>query len=140
MVAPVGIIPTLALAPTTQVLIWVGVLIVVVAVGGGVLLAYRRRILDKGTQDQAGLLDSLRAMRDSGQITPDEFDAARKRMAARVAGVAPPPSAASRPLPADPAVRKAHPGFDLTGAPLPRPTEGQGPDKSAGPPSNGGPG
>ena len=41
----------------------VGVLIAVVAVGGGVLLAYRRRILEKGTEDQAGLLDSLRAMR-----------------------------------------------------------------------------
>ncbi len=140
MVATVGINPTLALAPTTQVLIWVGVLIVVVAVGGGVLLAYRRRILDKGTQDQGGLLDSLRAMRDSGHITPDEFDAARKRMAARVAGVPPPLSASTRPLAMDPAVRKAQPGFDLTGAPLPKQEEEEGPDKSPEAPGDGEPG
>jgi hypothetical protein len=134
----------------TPLLIWLGVLILVAAVGGALLMAYRRRIFGNESSSQTGLLDDLRAMRDQGQITAEEYDAARKRMAARLAGVAPPPSAAVPPV-ADPGVRSAKPGFDLTGAPLPssirplrpmrplapppqtpdKPTDPTGPDTSA---------
>lgn len=119
---------TLALSPTTSVLIWVGVLIVTVIAAGGAVLAFRRRLFDKGGEDTGGILDSLREMRNQGQITTEEFDAARKRMAARIAGVAPPPSVATRPQTRQLGVRTAKPGFDLTGAPLP-PPGGPTPDK-----------
>jgi hypothetical protein len=109
----------LALSPSTMVLIWAGVLIVVVAVGGGLLIAYRRRVFAKDTPDKSGFLESLRAMRNRGEISSEEYDATRKRMAARVAGVATPP-VGPRPAPvAEPGLRVAKPGFDLTGAPLP---------------------
>lgn len=108
----------LALSPSTMVLIWAGVLIVVVVVGGGLLIAYRRRLFAKDTPDQSGFLESLRAMRNRGEISSEEYDAMRKRMAARIAGVGTPP-AGPRPAPAEPGLLIAKPGFDLTGAPLP---------------------
>lgn len=102
--------------PLIPLLVWLGILIVVAVVGGALLMVYRRRLFAPDSSSQAGLLDDLRAMRDQGQISPEEYDAARKRMAARVAGVPVPPIAAPR-LEAD--IRTAEPGFDLTGAPLP---------------------
>jgi hypothetical protein len=129
---------TLGLARETQILISVAVVIVVVALGGSALLMFRRRLFDKGGPDPGGLLDSLRAMRDRGQITPAEFDAARKRMAAKMAGVAPPPSAAPRAPARDPALRTARPGFDLTGAPLPTARPGGTTDKPDEKPGGGG--
>jgi hypothetical protein len=102
----------------------VGVAIAIIAVGGAVLLMYRRRVLaeDAGRDEQAGLMDNLRAMRDRGEMSSDEYDAAKRAMVARFSG----PSAAASPPPVrKPAgiggVRVAPPGVDLTGAPLPRP-------------------
>jgi hypothetical protein len=84
-------------------------------------------VLGAPSEDQSTILENLRAMRDQGQISLEEFDSVRKRMAAKVAGVAPPPSAA-KPGSADPGVRIARPGFDLTGSPLP----GRPPDEPPG--------
>jgi hypothetical protein len=65
---------------------WVGVLIVVAVVGGLAILYLRRRVLaEAGDADaQGGLMESLRAMRDSGEISQQEFDAARSSMLRRV--------------------------------------------------------
>lgn len=127
----------LAAAKTVDVLIWVAVLILCVIGLGLAILAMRRRLLsrDADSDFQSGILDSLRAMRDEGRLTQEEYDAARRRMTARFAGKAerPAPSPALGPAVPDPGTSglqrrplppdelRAPPGFDLTGRPLPRP-------------------
>lgn len=107
---------TKALAPA---LLWLGGLIVVVVVAGLVVLKVRSMILarESGAANQEGLLIGLRRMRERGEISQEEYDTARKSMAARAA-------AGSRPV--GPTIRetkagtvRSRPGFDLTGAPLP---------------------
>lgn len=83
--------PTLALAqgspPATssqamQVAMWVGVLIVLVVAGSMVALWLRRRMLAKDNAGQEMLtLSDLRAMRDRGQLSSEEYDAMRAKMA-----------------------------------------------------------
>lgn len=66
---------------------WVGVLIVAVVIAGVVLIIVRARVLKKGGDEaQAGLLDDLREMRNRGEISPEEFDAAKASIAARLSG------------------------------------------------------
>lgn len=95
-----------------------GALIVVVVVAGLIIMKIRASMLSKGRESDEGIFAGLRAMRDSGELSLDEYDAARKRLAAKAAGVPPPPPPARAPKPGD---LRAQPGFDLTGAPLPRP-------------------
>jgi len=84
---------------------------------------------DAASADAEGLLQGLRRMRNEGTISQDEYDAARKKLAARAAAPmssARPAVTAPRPAPGE---QRARPGFDLTGAPLPHPDErapGQG--------------
>ncbi len=101
---------------------WLGVAIGVIVVAGSALLVYRRRVLsdDSARDAQSGLMDQLRAMRDRGDLTPEEYDAAKRAMVARVSGSAAPPA----PRASSPADRIAPAGFDLTGAPLPKPPKG----------------
>ena len=112
----------------TDVLLWSGGLIVLVIGLGLVILALRRAMLSKqGGMAEAGLFDSLREMRDSGAISQQEYDAARKNMVSRAAGKVGLPSGAvpaakeaiGTPGAASGEVR-ARPGFDLTGRPLPK--------------------
>lgn len=100
-----------------------GLMIAALVAAGLILLAYRRRVLanDDPTTD-ASLMQSLRDMRDRGEISREEFDAMRARMAAKLRDRTPPP----RPEPS-PSERRARPGFDLTGAPLPRRPDGDPP-------------
>jgi hypothetical protein len=133
------LVPTMVLAAksATSVLTWAGLLIVA-AVGLGLAILILRRYLlakDIGGEAHVGLMESLRAMRDEGRISPEEFDIAKRRMAARAAGRSPdqpaaprvPPAsptrtASARTTPARPAPElRSRPGFDLTGAPLPKP-------------------
>ena len=102
--------------PATKLLVLLGGLIVAVVVLGLVILKVRGATLGKSASgaDQEGLLAGLRRMRDAGEISPDEYDAARKGMAAKAAGMK-----QQRPG------LVAKPGFDLTGAPLP-PSESDG--------------
>ena len=76
---------------TSAVVTWVVVLIAVIMVGGIVLMWMRRRIFAADTAEQAagGLMESLRKMRDSGQMSQEEYDATRKAMATRIAGGSP---------------------------------------------------
>jgi hypothetical protein len=79
----------------TDVLVWVGLLIVAVMVLGAAILVLRRNVLSRGgPADQSpGFMEDLRRMRDRGEITPEEFEAARRAMIARIKGGerAPPP-------------------------------------------------
>lgn len=68
-------------------LLWIGILIVVVVVGGLVLMHVHKRMLKPPSAGPgaAGIMDELRRMRDSGAMTQEEYDAARKAMARKLA-------------------------------------------------------
>lgn len=86
----------LAQSPRTtpsQIFFVVGLLIGAAVVLGLVILLVRRKMLsnESTSAQQSGLMDQLRQLRDSGQISPEEYDAARKSMVARLAREAPKP-------------------------------------------------
>jgi hypothetical protein len=114
----------------------VGGLIGAVVVLGVILLALRGRLLAKDAEaaGAGSLLEHLREMRDRGEISQVEYDAARKTAVRRISeespGVAPGADRGARrgapavdrartKKPDDPLV--ARPGFDLTGEALPKP-------------------
>lgn len=114
----------------TPLFIFLGLGVLVAVLATLAVLAIRRRILtrDSSVAGQNRLLDDLRAMRNRGDISPEEFDRARHLIASRLAG-APNPGAPAGPrprpaTPAEPGALRARPGFDLTGAPLPAPEPG----------------
>jgi len=96
-----------------QVAVW-AVALILVAVGGfWAALWLRKRMLDEGESLTEGLtLGALRDMHARGELSDEEYEAARAAVLAQ-AGVDP-----SR---AGGFVRDAAPGVDLTGAPLPGP-------------------
>jgi hypothetical protein len=98
-----------------QYLLWLGLALVALIIAGLVVAWLRRRVL--GSQSQradAGLFDELRAMRDRGEMSAEEYDTAKAAMVAKLSGKTAPPR--TKPPPSD---QVAKPGFDLTGAPLP---------------------
>ena len=65
-------------------LLWIGVLVVLTVASGLGLMWYRRKVLDRsGEGTQATLMEEFRRMRDSGEITQEEFEATKKAMVAR---------------------------------------------------------
>jgi len=70
---------------------WVLVLILAVMALGVAVMVVRRKVLAKenSVADAAGLMESMRRMRDSGQITREEFDAMRRSMARKAKGDGP---------------------------------------------------
>jgi predicted O-methyltransferase YrrM len=72
---------------------WAAALLLLVIVGGALVMWYRAKFLKNQTPEEGtgfGLSD-LRAMRDRGDLTDAEYDAARAKIAARIkekAGVA----------------------------------------------------
>lgn len=88
-------------AGLTRILIPIGGLIVLAVVGGLGVMAVRKWMLakDSVSVDHGGMLDDLRRMRDTGQISVEEFDAARKTIAARLAGKPVPGSGMKSPDP-----------------------------------------
>lgn len=85
---PVIVPLVLAAGSLPEFFLWLGAAIGLVVVAGIGLMWYRSRAFgDAGpAADQAGLLESLRAMRDRGEMTPEEYDAARRSLAARFSG------------------------------------------------------
>lgn len=66
------------------------ILIGVVMAGGLVILLIRRRLFaNDASHNQASAMDSIRAMRDSGQISTEEYDTMRKRMVEKIKGNTP---------------------------------------------------
>ena len=85
----VSVLPLLAAqgaAATPRVLLALGLMIVALLVLSVVLLALRRRLLSPDRDATTGLFDDLRQMLREGRITQEEYDAVRKRMAARLSG------------------------------------------------------
>lgn len=104
---------TLAAAPATRVLLWVGVVVVILLIGGIMAFWLRRRYLDESAEhtDPGTLsLHELRSLHASGELSDEEFEALRDAaLRAHGKAAAPDPGAALR----------AEPGLDLTGDPLP---------------------
>lgn len=84
-IAPPASPPGGAVTPT---LVWVGILIVVVIVGSIIVMVVRRRVLarEAPASNDSTFMDELRAMRDRGEITPEEFEAAKRAAVRRLRG------------------------------------------------------
>lgn len=78
-----------AARPPTDIIVWVIALILLLLAGAMGIMMMRRALFspDKGA-GETGLMDSLRAMRDRGQISEAEYDAMRKSMVRKAASAA----------------------------------------------------
>lgn len=85
-------------AEVVRVLIIIGLVMLVVIFAGAGLMILRRRVLSNDGPHPESLMQDLRQMRDSGAMTTEEYDLARKRLAARLAGKADGPPANRAPL------------------------------------------
>jgi len=106
------------------------VLIGAVAIGAFILAALRRRLFGEdpsGAGDGFIPLHDLRAMRQRGELSDEEYERLRAAMLGQwgVAGGAPLPAPDGE-AESDSEERRAPPGYDLTGAPLPEPDEPEG--------------
>lgn len=132
--------PGSAASTSTDVLIWVGVLIVAVLALGVVILFVRKRVFAKEQHHADNWIGDLRQMHRRGELSTEEYEAARRALTAKFTG-APAPAPTPRPS-RTPAARaeaselRAKPGFDLTGAPLPKPAPPASPS-SPDPPASG---
>lgn len=79
-------VPATGTPDVVRVLIASGLLIAAALAAGVALMILRRRLLSPDQPARGGIFDDLRAMRDSGAMTQEEYDAARKKAAARLAG------------------------------------------------------
>jgi uncharacterized membrane protein len=65
----------------THVVVWVGVLIALIIAGGVVVMLLRKRLLAKDDASaDVGLFDALKQMRDRGEMTQEEYEAARRKV------------------------------------------------------------
>jgi len=118
----------------TQIAVWAVVLMIATIAGFWSAMWIRNRALREETGDDEGLtLGALRSMHARGELSDEEYEAARAAVLAR-AGVD--PSKAGSAASAGGYERHAGPGVDLTGAPLPRPAAeehpGRGDESDAG--------
>lgn len=69
-----------------QALFWLAILLAVVILGGAAILLIRNKFLSKDEDEQpAGFtLSDLRELRDSGEMSNEEYEAARAKMIAKV--------------------------------------------------------
>lgn len=101
----------------TQIAIWAAALIVLTIVGFWAALWIRRRALGEVESSDEGLtLGALRTMHNRGELSDEEFEAARDAILSR-AGLDPNKARPAKAVGGF--VQKADPGVDLTGAPLP---------------------
>ncbi len=113
-----------------EMLPWLVLLLVLSVAGVGLVFYLRKRLFaDDAGGEPAGLFADLRAMRDRGEITEEEYERTRAVVIARATGKDPDEVRAE-------AIRKqgglvAKPGFDLTGRPLP----GHAPGRPQNPPN-----
>jgi hypothetical protein len=123
----------------TPYIITVGVLIVVVIVAGLVLVALRARLNgadEQGEMGAGGMLETMRAMRDRGEISEEEYRTAQAALVARAGRergensgadqAGGPGPARARTRAPSPGELVARPGYDLTGEPLPPPVRDSG--------------
>ncbi len=122
----------LAATRVAPVLGWSAALIVVVVIAALVLASVRRRALRKGQESATPLtLHDLRTLHARGEVSDEEFESLRAvilRSATAGGGGAPGgPASESGDPQRKPGERRAPPGFDLTGEPLPPAADGPGP-------------
>lgn len=97
-------------------IVLIAVLIGVVIVGTVVLLLVRRWAYSDAKTSESGLtLDSLRKLYEAGDLSLEEYEAARDAIVGRISPGRHPKTARSL-LPGE---RRALPGYDLSGEPLP---------------------
>jgi hypothetical protein len=108
-------------------ILWIGIMIAGLAAVAVVLMMVRARLLAKDAGvAPGGMLDGLRRMRERGEISQEEFDAAKATMVARLAsrGGSAGPKSIERSKPVIPrgvsGTMVAPPGYDLAGQPLPK--------------------
>ncbi|MEM0984377.1 MAG: SHOCT domain-containing protein [Planctomycetota bacterium] len=84
-----------ALAQTTQnngnpvdVLIWVGALIVLVILGGVGIMVLKQRLFAEpsASEESVGLMEELRRAHQRGELTDEQYKAARGKLLARATG------------------------------------------------------
>jgi hypothetical protein len=114
----------------TQIAVWAVVLMIVSIVGFWAALWIRKRALGEADSSDEGLtLGALRTMHNRGELTDEEFEAARAAIVSR-AGLDPDKA---RSVKSDGGfTQKAGPGVDLTGAPLPIRREEESNDSESG--------
>lgn len=125
--APIGATATtLGVGAVGSVMVWLGVLLVVVLVGGFALLFLRRWLFepDGGEGSTGWDLHALRQMRDRGDLSDAEYESARARIIGALSGesgvsTTPAPPGGAESPPRSGGELRARPGFDLTGEPLP---------------------
>ncbi len=134
MPAPVACPAVLAAGdPVGPVLVWIAVLIGAVLAAGILLFWLRRRLDPRAELERESPLDlaTLRRLHRDGELTDEQFEAARAAVIRELGGddSAPHPHAAAL----RPRDRRAEPGYDLTGEPLPPTVPGpEDPDPGAG--------
>lgn len=73
-------------AASNRALVWVGVLLAAVLIGGFFMILLRKRLFAKDApmESSASLMESVRQMHKTGQISTEEFDRVRKKLARQV--------------------------------------------------------
>ena len=68
----------------TPLFMWIGIAVVILVIAGVGLMFLRRRVLGQNDQQaEAGLMEDLRAMRDRGEISEEEYRSIRATMVER---------------------------------------------------------
>lgn len=68
----------------TPLFMWIGIAVVILVIAGVALMFLRRRVLGLTDQtSEVGLMDDLRAMRDRGEISDEEYRSIRNTMVQR---------------------------------------------------------
>lgn len=75
---------TLAKAGAADIIMWVAILAALMIAGGMVIMLLRRRLFTQETGGDETLMQSLRRMRDTGEMSQEEFEATRKSLIAKV--------------------------------------------------------
>lgn len=68
---------------------WLGLLVLLILIGGAIAILIRRRMSIDDAPTIGFTLGDLRAMRDRGEISDEEFEQAREKMVTAVRGDAP---------------------------------------------------
>lgn len=123
----------------TPYLVTIGVLIAVVVLAGVVLMVLRAKLNaddEAGDLGAGGMLETMRGMRDRGEISEEEYRTAQAALVAKASGERGENSGAdqggsqaparARTRPPAAGELRAEPGYDLTGEPLPPPVRGRG--------------
>jgi hypothetical protein len=102
--------PVPAAAVPPSLFVWLGLLLGVVVLGGVIALVVRKRTFTDRAPDPGTFLDELRAARDRGELSQDEFDRVRAKFSARLRGNDPaaPPRPTPKPRPSGPDAGSRH--------------------------------